>query len=106
MQSNTALFSEKLVGANASSPPPYAGDQVNAKRGIFLISTMPTNYNAPTATSNAADWPPGLPGHSGNHASATERVARVFLDTGINQWHWVVNTYNHYNTPNKLTCLS
>ncbi len=22
------------------------------------------------------------------------------------QWHWFTNSYNHYNTPNKLTCLN
>ena len=50
--SNTALFSEKLLGATTGSPPPYASDPVAGKRGIFQAN-MPTNYNAPTATSNA-----------------------------------------------------
>ncbi len=50
--SNTALFSEKLVGAAAANPPPYVGDQ-NARRGIFFVANLPDTPNAPTATSNA-----------------------------------------------------
>ena len=39
--SNTAVFSEKLIGNANGSPLPYATSGANAKRGIFLTSNIP-----------------------------------------------------------------
>jgi prepilin-type N-terminal cleavage/methylation domain-containing protein/prepilin-type processing-associated H-X9-DG protein len=103
--SNTALFSEKLLGASAAtSVQPYAGSGADSKRGIYIITNLPTNYN------------------SLNYASAQAGVAAcqsvpstTQSNTGwLNgyswamgyQWYTVVNSYTHYNTPNKLTCVN
>jgi len=102
--SNTALFSERLLGAAAASPSPYAGSGPDSKRGIYTISTIPTNYN------------------SLNYASALQGVQACQAVPGTTQsntgwlngwawtmgypWHTVVVAYTHYNTPNKLTCLN
>jgi prepilin-type N-terminal cleavage/methylation domain-containing protein len=44
--SNTSLFSEKLLGIANGSPLPYAGSGSDAKRGAYLLTTLPTNYNS------------------------------------------------------------
>ena len=43
--SNTALFSEKLLGITTGSPLPYANSSSDAKRGIFLVGNIPGTYN-------------------------------------------------------------
>ncbi len=101
--SNTALLSEKLLGYPAGSPPLYASD-VNARRGVFPAN-MPTNYNAPTPTSNALTGLQACQSVPGNTEAASVSWLIGFSYTMGYQWHWMVNTYNHYNTPNKLSCL-
>jgi len=101
--SNTALFSEKLLGAAAADPNPTAGSS-KGRRGIFVD-------------------PPGLnPGYAlGDPNLALQNVRACQSVPGTTQsntgwlhgfswalgypWHGVVNRYSHYNTPNKLTCL-
>ena len=102
--SNTALFSEKLLGAPASGPPPYAGDINSARRGIFGAN-MPTTYNSPTANSNGLTGMQACQGIPGSTQANGASWLIGFSWTLGYQWHWVVNTYNHYNTPNKLTCI-
>src|SRR5262249_18612778 len=51
--SNTALFSEKLLGwpAGGSGPLPFAGGNTDAKRGIYFSPNMPLNYDSVSAQS-------------------------------------------------------
>jgi len=101
--SNTALFSEKLLGGAAGDPAPTVGGN-NARRGIFL------------------DPPGNNPAYNtGNQQLALQNIracqALPGTTTGTNSWltgfawalgypwHGTVNRYSHYNTPNKLTCL-
>jgi prepilin-type N-terminal cleavage/methylation domain-containing protein/prepilin-type processing-associated H-X9-DG protein len=105
--SNTALFSEKLLGITTASPQPYAG-QDTAKRGIFLVS-IPTNYNGtgtipgPQSAINGIQTCQSIP--------ATTQTSTGSWLNGFSwalgyPWHTVVNSYHHYNTPNKNTCLN
>jgi prepilin-type N-terminal cleavage/methylation domain-containing protein/prepilin-type processing-associated H-X9-DG protein len=103
--SNTALFSEKLLGIISSGPFPYAGDQNNAKRGVFPAN-MPTNYNAPTQTANALTGMQACQSVPGTTQASPGSWITGFSWTMGYQWHWFANTYNHYNTPNKLSCLT
>jgi prepilin-type processing-associated H-X9-DG protein len=102
--SNTALFSEKLYGPPYGSPYPYASDNNNAKRGIFGAA-MPTNFNSQNYSFALA----GL--KACQSVPATQQAAPISSYMGAswsNQyvWDWGFNCYNHYNTPNKLSCAS
>jgi prepilin-type N-terminal cleavage/methylation domain-containing protein/prepilin-type processing-associated H-X9-DG protein len=102
--SNTAMFSEKLLGAAVGSPVPYAGSGTDSKRGIYLVTTMPTTYN----TQNYALALTGVQAcqavPSTTQASGSSWVMGFGWTMGY-PWHWMVSNYNHYNTPNKLTCM-
>jgi prepilin-type N-terminal cleavage/methylation domain-containing protein/prepilin-type processing-associated H-X9-DG protein len=103
--SNTALFSEKLIGTSNNGPFPYAGSGSDAKRGIFLIGTMPGVYNQ----QNMALALQGLQACQSVPSTTQANGASWLLGfsyTWSYPWHWVVSAYNHYNTPNKLTCLA
>jgi prepilin-type N-terminal cleavage/methylation domain-containing protein/prepilin-type processing-associated H-X9-DG protein len=102
--SNTALFSEKLLGAAAASPSPYAGSGPDARRGIYLISTLPTNYNSLNYAS-ALQGLQACQGVSSTNQSNTGWLNGFAWTMGY-PWHTVVVSYTHYNTPNKLTCLN
>ncbi len=102
--SNTALFSEKLLGITTGSPLPYAGSSSDAKRGIFLVGNMPGTVNTQMMSNALA----GLQGCQATPLTTQANGASWLLGFGWSigyQWHWMVNQYNHYNTPNKLTCL-
>jgi prepilin-type N-terminal cleavage/methylation domain-containing protein/prepilin-type processing-associated H-X9-DG protein len=103
--SNTALFSEKLLGTSSGGPFPYSGDQNNAKRGVFPAN-MPTNNNNPTASSNAQTGLAACQSIPGTTQASPGSWIIGFSWTMGYQWHWFANTYNHYNTPNKLSCLT
>jgi prepilin-type N-terminal cleavage/methylation domain-containing protein/prepilin-type processing-associated H-X9-DG protein len=101
--SNTALFSEKLLGAAAADPPPKAAGS-KARRGIFGVPTMNPGYNLgdPNLALQNVRTCQSIPG--------TQQSVNGWL-TGFAwalgyPWHGVCNRYSHYNTPNKLTCLN
>ncbi len=103
--SNTALFSEKLIGTSNGNPLPYATASTDAKRGIFLVSTIPYTYNSTNLALavqgiQACNATPGT-----TQANGSSWLLGFSWAIGY-QWHWMVNCYNHYNTPNKLTCLN
>jgi len=102
--SNTALFSEKLIGAASASPPPYAGSGASSKRGIYLIGTMPATYNSqnPALALAALQACQAVP--ASTQASGSSWLMGFAWTWGY-QWHWMAGNYNHANTPNKLTCM-
>jgi len=102
--SNTALFSEKLLGVSAGSPLPYASGGTDAKRGIF-ITNVPYTFNSlnqAVALSGIATCQ-ATPGTT--QANSGSWLSGFSWSLGY-QWHWLCNNYNHYNTPNKLACLN
>jgi len=112
--SNTGLFSEKLKSIPAGGPMPFAG-QANAKRGIFLTSTIsvacggisppcaPPGTNFLQNAQNSVAACQAIPGTQ--QADPTSWLNGFSWALGY-EWHTVVNSYHHYNTPNKLTCLN
>jgi prepilin-type N-terminal cleavage/methylation domain-containing protein/prepilin-type processing-associated H-X9-DG protein len=103
--SNTALFSEKLIGTANGSPLPYATNSTDAKRGIFLTSSIPFTYNS----NNLAMATTGL--QACNATPGTLQASSSSYYLGFTwamgyPWHWMANCYNHYDTPNRLTCLN
>jgi prepilin-type N-terminal cleavage/methylation domain-containing protein/prepilin-type processing-associated H-X9-DG protein len=115
--SNTGLFSEKLKGIPAGTLLPFAG-QYNAKRGIFLTSAIsvacgglypPSGPCAPPGTNfigNAQTSVQACQAISGTTQASTGSWLNGFSWALGYEWHTVVNSYHHYNTPNKLTCLN
>jgi prepilin-type N-terminal cleavage/methylation domain-containing protein/prepilin-type processing-associated H-X9-DG protein len=112
--SNTALFSEKLLGwpngnqggsLNVSSP--------EGRRGIYTPSNMPGSFNQGT-TGNPSGLALAAQGvqvcKSLNAASSGLASGNSWL-SGFSwaigyEWHWVVQGYSHYNTPNGFICLN
>jgi prepilin-type N-terminal cleavage/methylation domain-containing protein/prepilin-type processing-associated H-X9-DG protein len=106
--SNTALFSERLLGfPNSAAQQPVVGSG-NEKRGIYLVSNLPlVQAPLPTFPGTAAAIQgvqicQALPGGT---AGNTSWLLGFSWSLGY-PWHSVVNQYHHYNTPNKLTCLN
>jgi prepilin-type N-terminal cleavage/methylation domain-containing protein/prepilin-type processing-associated H-X9-DG protein len=109
--SNTALFSEKLTGVPVGSPLPYAGTDA-AKRGYFLsgnISTACVGVGpCPTPNNSAANAQASVAACQSIPATTQASYTGSWLN-GFSwaigyEWHTVVNSYHHYNTPNKLSC--
>jgi prepilin-type N-terminal cleavage/methylation domain-containing protein/prepilin-type processing-associated H-X9-DG protein len=109
--SNTALFSEKLLGIPNTVPAglyPFAGDIVNARRGVFAPSAM-SGANNNNNTGNVAVTMTYLQACQSmpNTQQATGNSYLLgFFWAGGYVWNWINGCYNHYNTPNKLTCNS
>jgi len=107
--SNTGLFSEKLKGVPAGSPEPYAGQGSAAKRGIFLTGNISVDYNNNNKTGGAAGALSSVAACNaipGTTQASTGSWLNGFSWALGYEWHTVVNSYHHYNTPNKMTCLN
>jgi prepilin-type N-terminal cleavage/methylation domain-containing protein/prepilin-type processing-associated H-X9-DG protein len=102
--SNTALFAEKLYGSPIA---PKASDPVNAKRGVFGVSGWPgpnsyntQNVSLAVSAMQMCQSVPGAQQAVGNSNYIGFSWASQYI------WDWGTNCYNHYNTPNKLSCQS
>jgi len=105
--SNTALFSEHLLGyaAGTQGNQPTAGD-VNARRGLFFPAGIPDYTIQDTGNQAAAlagvQICKGIPGPTVSKAGWWIG----FSWTLSFPWHIPTNRYTHYNTPNGLTCIN
>jgi len=102
--SNTALFSEKLLGASTQDPAPTV-NSATGKRGIYLINpSSPANaYNTsnPTLALQNMQLCNSQPGTTAGNTSWLLGWSWAIAYP----WHGAINRYDHYNTPNKYTCL-
>ena len=102
--SNTGLFSEKLLGwAIANSAPLYANSP-EGRRGIYTNAAISTAYNSlslPLALSSLQACQ-AIPSTSLNNSGWLNGFSWAL---GY-EWYTVVNSYHHYNTPNKWTCIN
>ena len=99
--SNTALFSEKLLGI-AGNEVVYQGSPTS-KRGIFLAN-YPGGYNQgptanPTAAIAACQSIPASQGSAGSYLSGAHYSLSY-------PWHTSNMAYTHFNTPNKNSCYT
>jgi prepilin-type processing-associated H-X9-DG protein len=113
--SNTALFSERLLGTPASSPLPYPGTN-DAKRGTWVVSTISVacgGISPPCAGAgtnflqnavNSVQACQSIPGTT--QANYTGSWLNGFSWALGYEWHTANSSYHHYNTPNKLSCLN
>jgi prepilin-type N-terminal cleavage/methylation domain-containing protein/prepilin-type processing-associated H-X9-DG protein len=100
--SNTALFSERLIGL-AGSPTVYANKTSDSKRGMFPTSVNVTlNQNNSGAILPLLQACQALPGTTASGNSSTNGNI-WFL---AYPWNYVTNRYNHVGTPNSLSCYA
>jgi prepilin-type processing-associated H-X9-DG protein len=110
--SNTGLFSEKLLGQVNGSAPTNVG-AVDARRGIYTPGNMPGSYNqGPTGPNNGMVLAQqgvqvcrSLSPNGSGIASTLSWLSGFSWAIGY-EWHWVVQGYSHYNTPNGFICLN
>jgi prepilin-type N-terminal cleavage/methylation domain-containing protein/prepilin-type processing-associated H-X9-DG protein len=102
--SNTALFSEKLIGL-ASTTPIFPGSS-DAKRGIY-----PVAYSAKAQFDMGAAGGPVALAALGMCKGVPSTVQSVnptniigFAWTLSYPWHTANSAYTHFNTPNGLSC--
>jgi prepilin-type N-terminal cleavage/methylation domain-containing protein/prepilin-type processing-associated H-X9-DG protein len=101
--SNTALFSERLIGLNGG-PSVFPGTSSNSKRGNFAAG-VPVTINNPA---------PGTLGTLALLAACKSLPATTVGSSNFNgrlwlvgyPWNYVVNRYNHVGTPNSLMCYA
>jgi prepilin-type N-terminal cleavage/methylation domain-containing protein/prepilin-type processing-associated H-X9-DG protein len=105
---NTGLFSEKLLGWSAgNNGAALMSTSADAKRGIYTITGLNINYNGqsvPNATASVLACQ-SIPSGSSQATNNNGWLNGFSWALGY-EWHTVVNSYHHYNTPNKLTCLN
>jgi prepilin-type N-terminal cleavage/methylation domain-containing protein/prepilin-type processing-associated H-X9-DG protein len=105
--SMTAMISERLYATPGGSPLPFASDLLNAKRDAFVVKGWPgpNSYNGqnPTLAVSAMQLCQSIPG---TQQAVANSEYLGFSWSMQYVWDWATNCYNHYNTPNKLTCGS
>lgn len=103
--SNTALFSEKLIGLRSDSSEVVTISSSQAKRVTFKIPG-PVNLDAGdgTMTQAALSQCKGLPGTT----STAGLVNAIWISgaswSGSHSGTLRFNAYNHFNTPNGISC--
>jgi prepilin-type processing-associated H-X9-DG protein len=112
--SNTALFSEHLLGyaaASSAGGAPFAGTN-DAKRGIYAANlpnyTVMNTGNMQLALQGVRACqaiPGGTPSIKDSNGNGTGWWIGFSWTLGF-PWHYPVNRYLHNNTPNKLTCFN
>jgi len=102
--SNTALFSELLLGYAAGTTGAQPGPgSAEARRGIYLVG-IPVDYDH-------GDQAGALSGYQICRSVPPTTLSNTGWLLGFSwalgyPWHIVVNRYTHYNTPNGYTCLN
>jgi len=98
--SNTALFSEKLMGVATA----VTSNSPNGKRGLYS-ATYPGAYNTGNSTSAIAGLAAckSLPNGT---ADTGEITHNGFIWHAGYPWGILINGYNHFNTPNGFSCVA
>ncbi len=105
--SSTALFSEKLLGINGQGGPIYISSGQLALRAVFdfTASGYPGyNTGSYTIAQTNLSMCTGLPGLTVADPNYTP-LGGFAWSMGY-PWHWGVNGYNHYGSPNSISCIN
>jgi prepilin-type N-terminal cleavage/methylation domain-containing protein/prepilin-type processing-associated H-X9-DG protein len=102
--SNTALFSERLLGFPANTSPLPLPNSVDARRGIFITQT-PTSYNSGNMALALTGMQTCQAVPITQAANGSSWINGFSWAIGY-PWHWMTSGYSHYNTPNKLSCTN
>ncbi len=101
--SNTALFSERLVGLNNVSPRRHSiRSNIDFKRVVFTGPSVGGGQDAGPAA--ALTVHPGLSEYAWHHASRMQPGAVVLTGLAGYPLHVVINDYLHAGTPNGPAC--
>jgi len=98
--SNTALFSEKLLGLNSNAGITVSSPE--AKRGFFKL---PTQYNRGQTAVEAMQMIADCKALPGTKASNGSYLSGAHWSLSF-PWHNSNNNYVHHNTPNSITCIN
>jgi len=100
--SNTASFSERLIGLPSSQTATVAIASVNARRGMFPGPDGGTfNTGDPSLALKFVQGCKALPGTT--KASNTQHIGHIWT-YGFPQYQ--SNYYNHFAAPNELSCIN
>ncbi len=102
---NTGLFSEKLLGWSAgNNGAALQANSSEGRRGIYTNANTSVAYNSQSSALalQSVQACQSMPGTSPNNNGWLNGFSWAL---GY-EWHTVVNSYHHYNTPNKFTCLN
>jgi prepilin-type processing-associated H-X9-DG protein len=105
--SNTALFSEKLIGvAGLAANSVTVNSSQYKNRTAFPIQGDWTQYNSNNVTLALSYLAAcnSLPGATVSNNDSN--WGNGFSWALANPWNYLLNGYNHNNTPNKLSCLT
>lgn len=101
--SNTALYSERLLGLNGATPV-YPGKTSNSRRGSFPTSASVTINNPTPGTPTTLALLAACQSLPPTTAGASNYNGRIWL-LGY-PWNYVINRYNHVGPPNSMTCYA
>jgi prepilin-type N-terminal cleavage/methylation domain-containing protein/prepilin-type processing-associated H-X9-DG protein len=96
--SNTALFSERLIGINGG--PKVRLDSTDAKRAIFNGTQGAAWKSGPAAALQFVQGCKSLPGSTLSEKSD----ANGYVWCASYPWHVAVNDYTHFTPPNSISC--
>jgi len=101
--SNTGLFSEKLLGWGIANSAILYASGPEGRRGIYLsaISTAANSGVTQNALSSVLSCQ-AVPSTTVNNTGWLNGFSWAL---GY-QWHTMVNSYHHYNTPNRWNCIN
>jgi prepilin-type N-terminal cleavage/methylation domain-containing protein/prepilin-type processing-associated H-X9-DG protein len=100
--SNTALFSEKLLGL-AGNPVVNPGGR-NGNRGYYKVATAGYNLPPNTATNEALTFLNACKSAPSTTNSFNSVSSGAYWTFGY-PWNVGNNAYTHFNTPNGLSCI-
>jgi prepilin-type N-terminal cleavage/methylation domain-containing protein/prepilin-type processing-associated H-X9-DG protein len=96
--SNTALFSERLIGINGG--PTIRLDSVDGKRAIFNTSVGGAYHSG---TAGAIQFIGGCKSLPGATTSINSWGNGAYWFASY-PWHVAINDYNHFGSPNSISC--
>jgi len=96
--SNTALFSERLIGINGS--PTVRLDSTDMKRAIFNTNVGGGWHTGPAGATQFVAGCKNLPGSTTSIRSDGNGAYWI----ASYPWHVTVNAYNHFGPPNSVSC--
>jgi prepilin-type N-terminal cleavage/methylation domain-containing protein/prepilin-type processing-associated H-X9-DG protein len=103
--SNTAMISERLVGLANWSAPVYPGNRL-ALRFLFNTSfTVNPDSNSSSEALKFVQICQAIPGSQSANVSSTQYLGFLW-DSAAANTNEANSGYNHFNTPNKLSCMA
>jgi prepilin-type N-terminal cleavage/methylation domain-containing protein/prepilin-type processing-associated H-X9-DG protein len=104
--SNTALFSERLLGINGG--PAVRLDSVDSKRAIYVTNQGGSFHSGAAGALLFLGGCKSLPGAtmSGNSTLGNMSSSNGLYWVAAYPWHVVVNCYTHLGPPNSTSCYN